>query len=877
MKRAATLVRLPDPAPAGAGGLRRLADGAFPLDWNGPADRPFVRFRDEDMSRPIIDLLEGVVRRQPDRIAVADGAATLTYAALWDGLAGLAGTIAERTKPGDAVGILLPPTVMAPLAMLACIAAGRPFLMFDPHSPRDWRTRVIEDAEPALMITGGEALESVPHAGVIDLHTLPQPAAPGWRPAALGLDQPACILFTSGSTGRPKGIVNSQRNLLQRVSQSINAAHINAEDRFLTLASLSTIVGVRDVMTALLAGGSVHLIDPQRSGPRETLNVIHSEAITILFAFPALLRTLTASSGSPAAPTLRLVRAGGDTLLWSDVDMIRERLAPNAHVQLIYAATEAPMMQWFVSDDFRGADARIPIGYPLPGNHLAIVDEHGRAVPTGEFGELLVDSPYVSLGLWADGRRKPESFGRGGAFASRVFRSGDLVRQRPDGLLERAGRLDRQVKIRGSRVDLDGVEAILRGQPFVEDVGAVARHTGPDGAPILVAYVCIRPGAPAGVLDDIKADLRSVPSTMRPARFYVVPGIPRLASSKLDNRALLAMDEARAIEERAGAASSAAAGNDPIARSVALAWQEILNSPVGGADDDFFESGGDSLQAIAFILRVEEALGLELPVTLVNEAPTFGAFCDALRADGPARYKPLVLLKSGDSRPPVFLIHGVGGNVTEILPMARRMAYPGPVFGIQARGLVGDDPPHTSIEAMAVAYLREIKLRQPNGPYHVCGYSFGGLVAFEIAKRLLSDGDEVGLVGLFDTLMSPLKWPLRAWPSIALRKAGQLFTRKYPQAARIRTPRVLKVSSSAMIASARYRPGFYPGMLTLFSPAEREPGLPAIEDIWRKHARGLTTIPTPGSHATMLSGANADITAARLTIALEGANASRRR
>ena len=157
---------------------------------------------------------------------------------------------------------------------------------------------MLEDARPALIIGREDVLRALdigaPTARVIHLTRLPQAARKGWRPTELGVDQPACVVFTSGSTGRPKGIVNSQRNLLQRVAQSINAAHVNAEDRFLTLASLSTIVGVRDTITALLAGASVHLLDPQRAGAREILNVIRAEAITILFAFPALLRSVIA-------------------------------------------------------------------------------------------------------------------------------------------------------------------------------------------------------------------------------------------------------------------------------------------------------------------------------------------------------------------------------------------------------------------------------------------------------------------------------------------------------------------------------------------------------------------------------------------------------
>ena len=735
------------------------------------------------------------------------------------------------------------------------------------------------------------------------------------------------MLFTSGSTGRPKGIVNSQRNILQRVAQSINAAHINAEDRFLTLASLCTIVGVRDTITALLAGASVHLLDTQRVGAREILDVIRAEDITILFAFPALLRRVIADARGRAGDALRLVRIGGDTTLWSDIDLLRGWLAPESAIQLIYAATEAPMMQWFVDVSCRTDDARIPIGYPLPGNRLAVIDEYGRNTPPGEVGELIVGSPYVALGLWVDGHCVADSIESNGAPSYRLFRTGDLVRQRPDGLLERIGRKNRQVKIRGARVDLDGVEAILRRHPLVRDVGALVRPaiktTSADDEVTLVAYVSARDGAPPdlldGLLDDLKELMRSAPPPMRPGRLYLAHKIPRLPSSKLDLLALMALDEVTVQNERANVVAAAEPGpaeGDCIARTVAQVWQRVLHTPPAGPagpkDDDFFEAGGDSLKAITFMMELERALDLELPLTLINESPKFERLCEALREHGSTRYVPLVPLKAGVGSPPVFFIHGVGGNVAGLFPMARRMTYPGAVIGIQARGLSGREPPHATVEAMAAEYLREVKARQPDGPYYLCGYSFGGLVAFEMARRLWQSGDEVGLVGLFDTTMSPLRWPLRAWLSIVRRRlvrftarvsAAPIHTwpaavwkmggrvcerlRGYPTPAQLdgsplpsfltSAPTcVLKVTARALIASARYRPGFYPGELTLFTPVTREPGLPSLQAIWSKHARALSIVQTAGTHSTMLSTPNAESAAASLTQRLSSGSSIQR-
>ena len=862
-----------------------------PLNWNGPATRPFTRFRDENLQRPIIELFARVARRERSRIAIREANTALTFGELWDAVSGLAGTLAASTGPGDLIAIHLPACSMFPIAMLACLAAGRPFVVLDTHHPPDWLGDVLREARPALVITLDDGLRGVearmPTVRVIRLDRLPKAAPRGWRPATMGVDEPACVLFTSGSTGKPKSIVNSQRNLLQRVAQSINAAHINAADRHLTLAPAGTIVGVRDVMTALLAGASIHLLDPRGVGAREILHAIRAEAITVLFAFPALLRSVVAAREGPADAALRLVRIGGDTTLWNDVETLRAWLAPEAAVQLIYAATEAPMMQWFVDDTCRREDARIPIGYPLPGNRLALVEKDGRATPPGEVGELIVGGPYVSLGSWADGRLADHGVETDGQCGGRIFRTGDLARQRPDGLLERVGRKDRQVKILGFRVDLDGVEAMLRAHASVRDVAVMGRPGSGDGTLTLVAYVTARDGAPSGLIGELQGLMRSAPSAMRPARFYLEPSIPRLPSSKLDIRALAALDQARAQRERAESIDEAArpgiAGGDHVSQTVAGVWQDVLLTPVRAADDDFFESGGDSLKAITFVIELERVLGFEIPLTLIGEVPRFSELCQALRerrAPGPT---PLVTLKAGGGLPPVFFIHGVGGHLVEILPTARRLTYGGAVIGIRARGVVRGERPHTSIEAMAEDYLREIKQRQPNGPYYVCGYSSGGLAAFEIARRLSESGDEVGLVGLFDTTMSPVRWPLQTWLAIIARRMA-LFAAAL-RAASIRRWRAIlrksveqlrawrrsisaapvigiKVGASALIASARYQPGYYRGELTLFSPSGREPGLPSLESVWRTHARSVVVVDTPGTHLTMLSPSHAETTAA---------------
>jgi len=868
----------------------------FPIDWNGPVNRPFDSFADECKAQPIVELLERVVRRFPERIALCGPEVSITYAEFWRALTGWGERLAAATAPGDLIGILVPVSAEFPIAMFACLAAGRPFVALDPSYPPEWITQVLDDSRPAMVLvsTGDHGAPNAIPATVptLDLKKATPEASSSWRPARLGPDEAACVLFTSGSTGRPKGIVNSQRNLLQRVSQSINAAHINCDDRFLTLTSLCTIVGVRDLITSLLAGASFYLFDTQNSGAREIHRVIRDAQISILFALPTLLRSIVDSSRGRAGDSLRLVRVGGDTTLWRDIAGLRAWMSHATFIQLIYAATEAPMMQWFVSEVVSESEERVPIGYPLSGNELAVVDEDGERTPEGEVGVLLVRSPYVALGTWSQGRCQAAGDPIGaGAGSVRVFRTGDLVRRRPDGLYDRLGRKDRQVKIRGARVELDGVETAIRGHPSVRDVGVVVRTDSESGLAKLVAYVQPDEAASDQFIHELSLMMRrTAPAHMRPWRYYLVSVIPRLPNSKLDTRGLAALDveKSRAeVDTRPADATASWIGADAIETTVARVWRDTLGLPLSRREDDFFDLGGDSLRAITMTFELEKALHRELPTNLISQAPTFAAFCAKLRENAPAAYCPLVVLKAGQGTP-LFFIHGVGGGVMELFGICRRMSWPGPVIGIQARGLDGCDLPHSSIEEMADEYITAVRGQQPEGPYFLCGYSFGGLVAFELAQRLSSSADKVAFVGLLATLPPGHHLlRLRTWTAYLYRQLLQAVVQfkdrslhrwfNRPNAAVDRSraqaaPAALRtVALRALCASVAYRPGTYNGQLTVFEPDLRDLGVPSSASLWSRHASALRHERLQARHDDMLHGANAPAVANLLSRCLKSA------
>ncbi|MGZ5939489.1 MAG: amino acid adenylation domain-containing protein, partial [Rhizomicrobium sp.] len=521
-----------------------LNESNYPLDWNGPVDRRFAPFADVEMERPIAERFACIARAFSDGIAVDDGARRLTYRELLESVQGLARAIADRTKPGDLVGILLAASVDYPVAMLACLAAGRMFVPLDLHYPQKWISDVVEQSAMGAIICRFDDPQSValvPNTVLrIDVSARSLLHGAALQPASP--DDPAFLLFTSGSTGRPKGIVNSQRNLLRRVAQYIGAAHINEQDRFLPLSSECTIAGLRERMTALLTGATLHLADVQHAGARAILSRLGESGISIIYAVPALLRTLMQLGDERAPSSLRIVRVGGEAVLWSDVEGLREWLPDECRIELGYSSTEAPIMQWFVPKNFPQEGSRVPLGYPLTGNALAIVDDEGRSVTPGEAGELLVRSPYVALGRWSDGRCVGDDFPADPNDSTcRILRTGDLVRLRADGLIDLVGRKDRQIKIRGQRVEPGELEAALRRQPGVRDAAVFPRQVGKSWW--LIGYV-VANDSEDNLAADVKRSLRQVlPAPLQPQRIHVIGEVPRLASAKLDMKALQALDD----------------------------------------------------------------------------------------------------------------------------------------------------------------------------------------------------------------------------------------------------------------------------------------------------------------------------------------------
>jgi thioesterase domain-containing protein/acyl carrier protein len=424
-----------------------------------------------------------------------------------------------------------------------------------------------------------------------------------------------------------------------------------------------------------------------------------------------------------------------------------------------------------------------------------------------------------------------------------MYKTGDLVRRGMDGWMEFLGRLDHQVKVRGFRIELGEIETVLRQHPDVRDAVVVA-HAGRPGEKRLVAYVTAMDSSPlptAGLRDLLRQNL---PPYMMPSAFVAVDQFPTTLNGKIDRQALPSPDDHVCRDTSV----AYVAPGTPTEELLAAFWRDRLGLGQIGIYDNFFDLGGDSLATLQLSLEIERATGQTVPMTSIFDAPTIAGMAAILDGQPSATdASPLVVLRPGTEGPPVFIIHPVGGSTMQLIPIAKTFPGRRRVYGVQARGLDGTERPIDRVDAMADHYLKAIKQAQPQGPYLFAGMCFGGLIALEIARRLLERGDTIGLLACLDTYPHPRYWPLSAkigyfvirrvketvstLKLLSPREAGVYIMARFKAlsqkiASRIKgrqafiaapeslPPALKAVFDAGVTALVNYRPRFYPGKVS---------------------------------------------------------------
>ncbi len=892
----------------GAGERAQLA-----WEWNATA-APFSR------DATLTDLFRAQMERAPEAIAVVAGDAAVSYRELARRSARIAARLgAAGVVAGDLVGICAERSPALVAGILGIQAAGAAYVPLDPEYPDERLAFMLADAAPAALLAtprlaarlGAAAARSLPLEDPLDAS--PGAGADGGDlPPLAPLDAEclAYVLYTSGSTGRPKGVMVSHRAIVNHLL-FLQAAHpLGAGDRVLQKTSVCFDVSVGEIFSPLLAGACLVLARP--GGQRDPLYlaaVVEGEAITLLQLVPTLLQALLEEPWAASPPrALRRVLTGGEALSGKLVRSFFSTWtggAPAAELVDIYGPTEAAIA--VTAHRCGAADAEVAVSVPL-GRTVAnaaihLLDRRQLPVPLGVAGELCIAGVCLGRGYLGRAELTAERFvpgavaGGGDGAGSRLYRTGDLARRLPDGTLQFLGRLDHQVKIRGFRVELGEIEAVIAAAPEVREAAVAARGEGAGRQ--IAAYVVLRDGEETDVaaVAALRQRVRErLPEAMVPASWTVLAALPLAPNGKVDRAALPAPG---AVGERARVAP-----RNALEQALAAIWEEILGRGPVGVTDDFFALGGHSFLAVRLLSRIARELGRELPLAALFEARTVESLAALLAAEpggetacaAASAGSPLVLLQPAGILPPRFFVHPVGGAVFCYRDLAGGLGDERPFYGIQARALLADSgaaepvEPLATVEEMAADYCRAIAAVQPAGPYHLGGWSFGGLVALAMARQLEARGERVAELVLLDPTTVPAA--LRGQPAdevaellLVARDLGGIAGRPLDLAAgelaaadpsrrldlvleravaagglpadvdRGRLRRLAAIYRQNLRAGLAYRPEPCAAPVTLVRPADaalREE-IAAAAGIWEEIAGGgLTVVAAAGDHYSML-------------------------
>lgn len=874
-------------------GLLDSRVGAFySSDVSIPFPPGFVEFRRDEIEDSIGSRFVRQVERHPGRLAVRCGARALTYAdlAAWaDRIA--AGLLAAGGPWNEPVVVLGEQGVSLIAAIMGVLRAGKFYVPIDPAWPEP-RSRSILAGLGARLAVADEpnaARTANLAPGLIVLNCDRLEPAPAVTLPRVSPETRAYVYFTSGSTGEPKGVVDTHRNVLHNVMRYTNALGIAPDDR-VTLLQSSTFSGaVSSMFGALLNGASLFPFDAARSTPTQLADWLEREGMTIYHSVPTLFRTFL---DGRHFRSVRVIRLEGDRASRRDAELFRTHFSDRCVLVNGLGATETGLVRRFVvGRDTQLSDGILPIGYPVEDMEVRLLDEGGALVTTGAIGEISVCSEFLASGYWNRPDLTGKAFYRDPSGSSRrVYRTGDLGRFRADACLEYLGRKDFRVKIRGHTVEVAEIEQALLRLPEIREAVVVARGLA-GGEQGLVAYLTRSDGTTPYSVRAIREHLSaSLPSYMIPARFVVLDWLPVNANGKADRAALPAPGS-----ERPEGASPFVAPTNALQDTIAGIWEELLNVSPVGIRDAFLDLGGDSLLAVQMIERIEATIRRRISLAVLASASTIEELAlELLDSEVRDLHAPLVPLQTSGTLAPFYFLHGdYWSDGLYCIPLPAYLDDDRPVYLLPPAGLDGSEIPR-SIEAMAERHLERLLQAQPHGPYLLGGNCNGGLVAFEMARRLVARGERVDLLAVVrasvgDRFRLPrrivqmlgaglrmngaregaawsearrllLRWeqlPAGARTRHLLSKVGTYARRlvrsesapsRRAPATAVPANRREALGDAFMRAAEEYVPLAYSGRVTLFWPALDPSSPEAAAEEWRQVAREVELQVVPGDH-----------------------------
>jgi amino acid adenylation domain-containing protein len=706
--------------------------------------------------KTLFGLFEEQVVITPSNIALRKGSQTLSYTELNKQANKLAHfLIAKGVMPQDNIGLLASRGFDMIIGMLGILKAGGAYVPIDPDYPIDRQEYIFNQSSIKLVIADNNyPLKSLlSESNFIKISTEKVADHKDTNPKLnISSQQLAYTIYTSGSTGRPKGVMIAHHSAVNLVQWVNNANNVGIDDNLLFITSMCFDLSVYDIFGILASGGSVVIAEQKEiQDVKQLQKMLVQYNITFWDSVPTtmdyLVRNLELTEPSYTCPGLKTVFMSGD---WIPVDLPEriKKFFPQTQVISLGGATEGTVWSNYFPVIKTDAEWKsIPYGRPIDNNFFYILNDDLQPVPVGVVGDLYIGGVGVARGYAGDKEKTDAAFiidPFNQQLGGMMYRTGDLGRMRADMNMEFIGRKDNQVKIMGFRIELGEIESVLNTCDLVQSAVVLAKND-PEGKKRLIAYAVSK-----GTFnkDDLTSYLKTkLPYYMVPDVWFSLVALPLTSNGKIDRNILPDVEEPADNTTKISPTTLTE-------KTLAAIWQDCMGIKELGIDDNFFELGGHSLIAAQILSIFKNKTGNNLQLAVLFQYPdirSLARFIDGDKVVDAAGYTCLVPIKPTGTKPPLYIIHGEGLNVLKFSTLATTVDEDQPIWGLQARGLNGVDEPMDDMKAIAEDYLQEILRHNPDGPYILGGYSFGGYVAVEIQKMLDAMGKNANTLIMFDT------------------------------------------------------------------------------------------------------------------------------
>ncbi|WP_372368134.1 amino acid adenylation domain-containing protein [Candidatus Uabimicrobium sp. HlEnr_7] len=719
-----------------------------------PVNENYIEFTQEEIEQSIYSRYVKQVEKFPENLAVNTDNKGLSYKELANAANDLAYVLKKELGDApDRVALLCSHNTNMIIAILGVLRAGKIYIPLETHYFSERQKDIVADADIRAIITEDfhvDKARELYSTTVINIDELGQQVNIDElsNKDIVSADTTSYILYTSGSTGIPKGVVQNHRNVLHFIRNYVNNLKITSDDRLMMIAGYNFDASIMDIFGALLSGASLYLFDLKNKGIENLGSWMVKNKITVYHSTPTVYRHFVGTLRDEEFADLRLVVLGGEAVYKKDVELYQRHFGRECLFVNGFGPTESTVtLQNIIDHNVQIMGNSVSVGYPVEDTEITLLNEQGK--PTEIYGEIAIKSEHLALEYWRQPQITKEAFTDLQNKKERLYRTGDMGYLQADGRILFTGRKDFQVKIRGIRVELGEIEAAIEQYPLVFENAVVYKNKQEES--FLVGYLVVNNSCDMNDLNDFLH--QKLPGYMVPAHFVILEKLPLNSNGKVDKKKLTALDVEIVTKEYVPPQTE-------MEKTLCRIWQEVLKVEKIGITDDFFALGGHSLLVITVMSKIREFLRLDeddyktLPLYLMLTNPTVAKLAQAIDNinGGMDINKDIVIcMNNKTSNKPIFLVHSAHVDPISYHHLCKSLDGKVTAYTIRTEEL----DPYSSIEKTASYHIKNIRSVQPDGPYVIGGMCMGGLVAFEVARQLQDEGENVKFVFIMDSINIP--------------------------------------------------------------------------------------------------------------------------